>query len=458
MWQNIFNALQDPGFQLHVAYVSIVVLGTWISFMLSWRWLPKVAARMVRKSANSWDDALVNNRVFNVGFLLIPAVVCHQAIRLLPDYAAIVHKGIQFYTVIVLTILVNRLLFAGLEIYERYPIAQQRPLKNYTQLVSMFVSLVGCIVLLSFILDTSAWGLVSGLGALTAVILLVFRDTLLSFVAGLQIAGNDLLRKGDWIEVPSFKADGTVVDVALHTIKVQNFDNTIVSVPTYKLMENSFRNWRGMFVSGGRRIKRSIFIDQASIRFADDGLLERLRSVKLLEDYLTYREREIFNFNRNQGGDTGNPLNGRHLTNIGLFRAYVLAYLKQNNHLHNKDFTLMVRQLEPEADKGLALQLYCFATDTNWVRYEDTQSDIFDHLLAALPLFDLRAYQRVGAHDLRRTDYQKQWAEVLGEDIQQPLSGQKTRLSYPPGKKHFRTAVQKTRRFPQSSAGRRHRS
>ena len=426
--------------------------------MLSWRWLPKIAARMVRKSSNTWDDALVNNRVFNVAFLLIPALFCYHIIRLLPEYAPPVHKVINFYVVIVVTILINRLLFTGLELYERYPIAQQRPLKNYTQLASMFVSVVGGIVLMSFILDTSAWGLVSGLGALTAFILLVFRDTILSFVAGLQIAGNDLLRKGDWIEVPSFNADGTVVDVALHTIKIQNFDNTIVSIPTYKLMENSFRNWRSMFVSGGRRIKRSLFIDQASIRFADAALLDRLRSVKLLEDFLTYREREIFNYNRNQAGNTINPLNGRHLTNIGLFRSYVLAYLKQNSRLHHKGFTLMVRQLEPEADKGLALQIYCFATDTSWVLFEETQSDIFDHLLAALPLFDLRAYQRINAHDQRRTNYQEQWAELLGENNTQPLPRQKTRTACFSKKTRARTAAKNTRRFQKTSAARRSRS
>jgi miniconductance mechanosensitive channel len=229
--------------------------------------------------------------------------------------------------------------------------------------------------------------------------MLVFRDTILSFVAGIRLIGGDLVRKGDWLEVPEFGADGDVIDIALHTVLVQNWDKTIVSIPTFKLVDGAFKNWRGMTEAGGRRIKRSLILDLSSVRFADETLLASLRSVQRLQSYLQTREAEVQAWNKEHGVDTDHPLNGRRLTNLGCFRAYVKRYLFENPHLR-QDMTLMVRQLAP-TPQGLPLEIYGFTNDTAWVNYESIQSDIFDHLLAALPWFGLRVYQREQSPDTR---------------------------------------------------------
>ena len=264
----------------------------------------------------------------------------------------------------------------------------------------MFVTILGGIFIIALILDKSPWGLVSSIGAMTAILMLIFKDTLLSFVASLQIASYNLIRVGDWIEMPAFGVDGDVIDISLHTVKVQNFDKTNVSVPTHKFLDNSFKNWRGMYEANGRRIKRSILIDQSSISFLDQNMLENLEKVDLLKDYLNNKQQDISTDNQKNGISSDSPLNGRHLTNLGTFRAYVEQYLKHNPHIR-KDLTLIVRHLQPEADKGLPLEIYCFINDIRWNQYESIQADIFDHILSAMPFFGLRTYQRNALVDNR---------------------------------------------------------
>jgi miniconductance mechanosensitive channel len=247
-------------------------------------------------------------------------------------------------------------------------------------------------VALGMLINQSPWALLSGLGAATAIIVLIFKDPISGFVAGIQLAANQMIHLGDWIEMPDYKADGEVMEVTLTTLKVRNWDLTITTIPIYALTAGSFRNWRSMEESGARRIKRSLLIELHSVRFCDADLLTQLQRIKLLHDYIPSRQLEITEYNQKLGFDVHSALGGRNLTNIGIFREYATRYLRQNERLR-QDMTLMVRQLEP-SEFGIPLEVYAFSADTKWVNYESIQADIFDHLVAMIPLFDLKIYQR----------------------------------------------------------------
>ncbi|TXL65233.1 mechanosensitive ion channel family protein [Zeimonas arvi] len=277
-----------------------------------------------------------------------------------------------------------------------------RSIKSHVQLAKLAMMFLGGIVMIAALIDRSPLILLSGLGAMSAVLMLVFKDTLLSFTAGLQLASNDMLRVGDWIEMPQLGADGDVIDIALHTVKVQNWDKTITTIPTWRLMSESFRNWRGMSESGGRRIKRTIRLDAASVRFLRDDEIARLGQIALLRPYLEGKRRDVERTNaelrRRLGPLAVEPANQRRLTNLGSFRAYVQAYLAAHPGIH-ENMTRMVRTMEPSPE-GVPMELYCFTSTTAWAEYEGIQSDIFDHLLAILPEFGLRLYQRPSGSDI----------------------------------------------------------
>jgi miniconductance mechanosensitive channel len=245
----------------------------------------------------------------------------------------------------------------------------------------------------------SPWVFLSGFGAATAVLLLVFKDTILSFVASIQLATNDMIRLGDWIEMPKYEANGEVIDIALHTVKVQNWDLTITTIPTFKLIEDSFKNYRGIETCGARRIKRAIHLDVTSVRFVDRPQLERFEKIQLLAPYVRDKQVEIELWNKEKSVDVSSPVNGRRMTNVGTFRAYLYEYLKANTRLR-QDMALVVRQLPPGPD-GLPIEINVFAGETKWAEFEAIQSDIFDHILAVLPEFDLRAFQNPSGTDLR---------------------------------------------------------
>ena len=255
------------------------------------------------------------------------------------------------------------------------------------------------ILVLSILFDKSPLYFISGLGALTAVLLLIFKDAILGLVAGIQLSLNNLVRKGDWIEMPKYGADGDVIEVSLTSVKVQNWDKTITSIPPHALVADSFKNWRGMSESGGRRIKRSIAIDLRSVRFVDEKLMKQLSKISLLDDYLAEKEKDVEKYNQSEKVDLSEPANGRRLTNVGTFRAYCAAYLNANEKIHKEGMTFLVRQLAP-TDRGLPIEIYVFVNDVAWVNYENVQGDIFDHLIASLDRFDLRAYQMPAGGDL----------------------------------------------------------
>ena len=275
--------------------------------------------------------------------------------------------------------------------YEKTKYSERMHIKSYIQITKLIVNILGTVIIVGIIINKDTTLLLSGLGAMTAVLLLIFKDTILSLVASIQISSNDLFKVGDWIEAPQFGADGDVVDIALHAVKIQNWDKTISIIPTHKLIDSAFRNWRGMSESGGRRIKRSLFIDMNSIRLCTEELLEKFTHFELLKDYIEQKTKEVADHNKSNSINTAELINGRRLTNVGTFRAYIEAYLRNNSKIH-PEMTFLIRQLEPTA-RGLPIQIYVFTNDTDWVRYEGIQADIFDHLLAIIPEFRLKVFQ-----------------------------------------------------------------
>ncbi|RYF00849.1 MAG: mechanosensitive ion channel [Comamonadaceae bacterium] len=365
----------------------------------------------LRDSAQTrWLQVLLDSKVLRRVAQIAPSVVVQAGIGSVPHLPASAAEVIRNVAV-ALTVLhavraLNALLDAALAQQQREEAAQQptgRSIKSYVQLGKLLLALVGAIVIVAALVDRSPLLLLSGLGAMSAVLMLVFKDTILSFTAGLLLSTNDMLRVGDWIEMPQVGADGFVIDIALHTVKIQNWDKTITTVPTWRLMSESYRNWRGMFGSGGRRIKRTLRLDTASIRFLEPDDMNRLSRIALLQPYMEGKRREVSETNAavhaRLGPQAAEPANQRRLTNIGTFRAYVDAYLRAHPGIH-QDMTLMVRTMEPTPE-GAPVELYCFTATTAWVEYEAIQGDVFDHLLAILPEFGLRAYQSPSGSDIR---------------------------------------------------------
>jgi len=356
-----------------------------------------------RQPALFWLNDFLHNKVFHRLAQVTPSLVIQFGLNLVPELnptaSHVLGNVALAFTILFMMLTVGALLNAMLDIYARTEHARTRSIKGYVQLAKMILYVFAAIIIVATLIDRSPLLLLSGLGAMSAVILLVYKDTLLSFVASVQLTSNDMLRVGDWIEMPQVGADGDVVDITLHTVKVQNFDKTIVSIPTWRLMSESFKNWRGMQASGGRRIKRALFIDASGVRFIAEAEEQKLTQVRLLTDYLGRKKAELKAWNEAQGNVAELSANRRRITNIGTFRAYALAYLKSHPDIH-PDMTCMVRQMEATA-QGVPLEIYCFTRTTSWVDYERIQGDIFDYLLAVLPEFGLSLYQQPSGTDMR---------------------------------------------------------
>ncbi len=328
---------------------------------------------------------------------IVPAVVVYMLPAVIPDCSPILQEVLRKLSLLFIVVTVSLALAKLIDlievIYQRQPDAATKPIKGYLQLVKIFIVIVALILMGSILVERSPLLLLSGVGAMAAVLMLIFQDTILSVVAGVQLGSNQMVRIGDWIEMPSQNADGAVVEIALHTVKVQNWDKTISTVPIRKLITDSFINWRGMFESGGRRIKRSLLIDQRSVRFLTEEEIAHLGEFMLLAPYLEGKQAELAEWNHELAERGANAaVNGRRLTNIGTFRIYIQQYLRAHPGV-NQELLLLVRQLQPGIS-GLPLEVYCFTNDTRWVVYEQIQSDIFDHLLAILPTFGLRVFQQ----------------------------------------------------------------
>ena len=388
--------------------VALLLLIAFIVNLLLKKVVLRIAAPFLDRRTKTPDKA--------VGWLItmIPLLIVSRGIvfvRFLPDALKTVIANVANATIVLVVALA---ITTGLtyvnELYKRRPEAANRPIKGFLQVVKILVFGAAAILGVAALIEQSPLLLLSGLGAMAAVLLLVFKDTILSLVASVQLSAQDMLRVGDWIEMPQQNADGDVIDIALHTVKVQNFDKTITTIPTYKLINESFRNWRGMQDAGGRRIKRAIHLDQNTLRFLSDEEVAELRRFRLLRDYLDRKEQELREWNAREMAGESNPVNARRITNIGMFRAYVLAYLRTHAQI-NHDLLTLVRQLEP-TPTGLPLQIYTFAATTQFAEYEFIQSEIFDHLLAILPEFGLRAFQEPSGVDFARLSSPrtlKQW-------------------------------------------------
>ena len=357
---------------------------------------------VAKRSKVTWDDALIKHNVVGRIVQLVPAFIIFAGVAFVPDlpeYGAKLIRNIAMgYMVLVSTMALTALLGAANTVYSSLPVAKVRPLKGFVQLLQIVVWIVGGVLIVATLLDRSPLILLSGFGAMTAILLLVFKDTILSLVASVQLTAQDMVRVGDWIEMPQFGADGDVIDVQLHTVKVQNWDKTITTIPTHRLISDSFKNWRGMQSTGARRIKRSVLIDVNSIRFQSRQEIDHFKRFALLKDYIAAKEAELAAYNDALEYEVIEAVNTRRLTNIGTFRAYAESYLQNHPRIH-KGMTLMVRQLGADAH-GLPLEIYCFTNTTVWAEYEGIQADIFDHLLAIIPEFGLRIYQQPAGSDL----------------------------------------------------------
>ena len=401
--------------------VAVLLATAIISYFLMRAIILPLISRWVAESKNKIDDMLLDPQLLHRICLLAPFTV----IYLLVSGTAYVPEALSGYLpavfrsndlgstwwaplekinealiVLLVTLAVSAAINAFNSVYQTFEISRQRPLKGYLQIVKLLAFAFGAVIIIAILTGQSVGYFVTGLGAMTAVLLLVFKDTILSLVASIQLTQNDMVRVGDWIEIPGAGVDGDVIDVALHTVKVQNWDKTIATVPTAQLIQKSFRNWRGMSESGGRRIKRSLSIDMSTIRFLEEDEIERFSRFSPLKQYMESKIDELDSHNKENDPGPDLTWDPRRLTNIGTLRAYIIQYLRGNKRLHQEGMTLLVRQLQP-GSQGLPIEIYCFANDTAWANYEDIQADIFDHLLSKLPEFGLKVFQEPSSSDFK---------------------------------------------------------
>ena len=376
-----------------LAALSLLVLSILLVFLTKFI-LTRTVYKTVVKTKTQIDDLLVKNRVLLRLCLLIPAILIKTyAADVLPHFKAAQNTLLRFntlYEIIVFVLIIFSIINTISDHYESLKYAKTKPIKGLVQFIKIFIYIVCTLLIIAFLLHTKVSKILIGLGTISAVLMLVFQDTIKGFVGGIQLSVNDMLRIGDWIVMGN--ADGNVLEINLTTVKVQNWDNTITTIPTYSLVSNPFTNWRGMSESGGRRISRSLNIDLNTIKFCTPEMIEKYKTYSLITDFVNKREEEIVEYNKANQIDTSCILNGRQQTNLGIYRAYLTAYLKNNPKL-NHNMTMMVRQLQP-TEFGVPIQIYTFSIVKDWVEYEKIQSDIFDHILAATEMFDLKVYQR----------------------------------------------------------------
>jgi miniconductance mechanosensitive channel len=406
---------------------TLSVLALWLFAWLAlvvFRFITlKTVRKVARRTKTEWDDILIQRKVFHSLAHLVPAFILHYSVgfaspgelaqlsgmspellrQITVDYypglAGFLMKFVYFYFIFVAIYIINTVLNAFNDIYQTTSYSQHRSIKGYIQLLKILIYFLCTILIISIILGKDPTVLIAGMGAMAAVLMLVFKDTILGFVASIQLSANDMLKIGDWIEMPGHKADGTVIDITLNTVKVQNWDRTITTIPTYALVSESFSNWKGMEESGGRRIKRAVNIDVNSIRFCDEEMLKRLSRYELIRDYVLSKEEEIRSYNQSLNISEEDLISKRRQTNVGIFRRYLENYLRNSARIR-QDMTFLVRQLHP-TDKGLPIEIYVFSKETAWALYENLQADIFDHVFAVIPEFGLRVFQAPSGNDIR---------------------------------------------------------
>lgn len=400
--------------------LAIIFLISGIVHIIIRYWIIKLLHKLDERTATDWYAVILKHKLPQRALFMVPLLIIYNGIGLLPEITSILTDFVIRIAAAIMILVGARVFDAFLSsvhtLYLMSPKEDKAPIKSYIQLGKVVVYVLAGFFIISSLADKSPWYFLSGIGAIMAIILLLFRDTLLSLVASVQLTNNDLIRVGDWIEMPNFGADGDVIDIALNTVRVQNWDKTITVIPTHKFLDHSFRNWRGMQESGGRRIMRALNIDISSIRFLTYDEIERLKTSHLLENYIRNKMDEVNQYNLKHLKDGRSTLtNGRWLTNIGTFRAYIIEYLKKHPR-SNKNLLMLVRQLEP-TERGLPLQIYVFTDTIVWVEYESIQADIFDHLIAVAPEFGIRIYQEPSGFDFRNLLIHNDLLNVNGRKI-----------------------------------------
>ncbi|WP_366183953.1 mechanosensitive ion channel family protein [Flavobacterium ovatum] len=410
------------GIEPHIAsYMNLPILlfGLILVCFIAWLLTKKIIVgsihKLFLKTKITWDDILVEKRIFDKLALIIPALIIIFAVpSIFGQYPIISKYAVTLATIILLMVIIwtiNAVLAVFNEALSQSPIFKDKPISSYIQVLNIMVYFVGGILILSLLLGKSPFYFLGAMGAMTAILLLIFKDTILGFVASIQMSVYDMVRVGDWIAMPKYDADGDVMSINLSTVKVQNWDKTITTIPTYAFINDSFKNWRGMSNSGGRRINRSIYLKVSSFCFCDDQMLEQFKKYTLIKDYILEKEAEIKKLNAALSDGESNPVNAISLTNIGVFRVYAENYILANPHI-NTEMTNMVRQLEPTS-KGLPLEIYCFTYEKEWVKFEQIKSDIFDHLLTITSQFQLEVFEEPTGKDFRSlADGRNQPADV----------------------------------------------
>ncbi len=407
----IAEYLVSQGLDMHLAELVgtaatliILILLAVLSFWVTKKFLIRFIEMVFSRSKNTWDDALLKYGFVRRLSFLMPIIVIYISADFLLPRQALAPEFFKRFAMVFLVLagvwMLDSILLTVREVYSRSVMDARRPIRGYLDAVKIIAYIMAGIFIVSILTDKSPWGILSIMGGFTVVLMLVFKDTILGFVASIQLSGHDMVRIGDWIEMPKYGADGDVIDVSIHTVKVRNWDKTITTIPTYALVTDAFKNWRGMSESGGRRIKRALHIDISSIKFCSDEMLERFGKIDFIREYISRKQDEIMAYNKEHATDTTQLINGRRQTNIGVFRAYIVAYLKNHPRIH-QNMTFLVRHLEPTRH-GLPVQIYVFSSDQAWANYEAIQADIFDHLLAAVPEFELRVFQDPAGYDFSK--------------------------------------------------------
>lgn len=381
-----------------------IALVAFISDFITRKVVVSALVRFARRSKTQWDDFLIDRKVFHKLAHLVPAIVVYLLIPVaLEDIAPVYVTAIQTITkafmILIGLLSLGAFLDAANDVYQTLPVSLERPIKGYLQIAKIVAYFFGGIVIIALIIGKDPGNIVVGLGASAAVLMLIFKDTILGFVASIQLSANNMVKIGDWIEMPSRKADGTVMDITLATVKVQNWDRTITTIPTYALVSESFTNWRGMEQSDGRRFKRAVLINVSSVKFCSQPQLEKLKKIQILRNYIEEKEKELKSYNDQNNIEDTILVNGRRLTNLGVFRKYLELYLMSNPNV-NTETTLMVRLLEPN-EKGIPMEIYGFLKEKRWVFYESILGDIFDHMLAVIPEFELKMFQNPTGDDFK---------------------------------------------------------
>ncbi len=401
--EDFLNNIQEWLREYPVVYDNLKFIGVFglafVSYFVVKYVINKVVRKITLKTKTEFDDVILNLKLIKRIALIAPIFVLNRFSYLLPQFETAIEILSAILIVLMIMLTIGSILTSYNDVYEQLGKSADRPIKGYLQVAKIFTYFFGVIFIIGIVTGQNVWNLFAGLAAASALVLLIFRDTILSFVASVQINSYDLIKKGDWIEMKKFGADGDVIDISLNVIKVQNWDKTIVVIPTHRILEESFINWRGMQMTGSRRIKRSILIDVNSVKFCDEEMLERFKKYQHITNYIEEKIEELKKFNLDQGIDDSQLINGRRLTNLGTFRIYLENYLKKRQDV-NKGLTFMVRHLDP-GPTGIPIEVYVFATTTEWVKYEGIQADIFDHIFAVVPSFDLKVFQTPSGTDFR---------------------------------------------------------